>query len=261
MRTPTILLAATAVCLAACSGTSEAPSTLNASPPANAAPEAAQSSAPQAAPPAAPQAAPPPVAATAAPAPQTAVPAPPPPKVVQVITDHDVPQGTLVQVELETALSSGTNRVGDQFTARVVQPVLVDGEEAIPVGAQVVGEIAEVKQAKRGAGHASMTLRFTGLRLEGGFMTNIRGSVSEETGGKKKRNAAIIGGSAAGGALLGRVLGDDTKDAAIGAVVGGAIGTGVVFSKQGEQVEMPAGTPLTLTLEEAVQVPNHPANS
>jgi len=108
--------------------------------------------------------------------------------------------------------------------------------------------------AKRGAGNASMTLRFERLEPTGSDSVDIVASLSDQSDSKKKRNAAIIGGSAAGGALLGRIMGKDTKGAVVGAVVGGAIGTGVVMSKEGEQVNLPSGTLLDVKLERAIQV-------
>ncbi len=184
------------------------------------------------------------------------VPAPPPkPAALRV------PSGTVFDVELNSELDSGQNQVGDEFSARVTSSVVIDGQVAIPAGSTIHGTVEEVKAAKRGAGNASMTLRFHGLGLPSGHSTDISASISEGTGGKKKRNAAIIGGSAVGGAILGRVLGNDSKDAAIGAIVGGAIGTGVVVSKKGDQVKLPAGTAFSIQLDEAIQVPASPSTS
>jgi hypothetical protein len=56
------------------------------------------------------------------------------------------------------------------------------------------------------------------------------------------------------GALVGGVLGavvDGGKGAIIGAVLGGG---GAVVASKGEEVDLPAGTVLTLRLEEAVTI-------
>jgi len=186
--------------------------------------------------------------AAPAPAPRPA-PEPPQPRIAIV------KQGTILQVSMASSLSSATANAGDRFEAEVTRPVTVDGEMAIPAGSRVRGFVEDVHKAKRGAGHGSLTLRFDRLVLPDGQEAELQAGLAQETDGKKKRNAAIIGGSAAGGAVLGRVLGDDTKDAAIGAVVGGAIATGVVMAKKGDQVELPAGTVLDLHLEEPAAVP------
>lgn len=166
-----------------------------------------------------------------------------------------VPAGTLVEVRLETNLNSGKSEAGDEFAATVTEDVIVGGHRAIPAGSTVYGKVAGVVPAKRGAGNARMTLAFDRLKMKGGSSTEIVAGLSQKSGSKKKRNAAIIGGSAAGGALLGRMIGKDTKGAVVGALAGGAVGTGVVMSKEGEQVKLPAGTEMTIKLDEAIRVP------
>jgi hypothetical protein len=112
--------------------------------------------------------------------------------------------------------------------------------------------------AKRGAGNASLKLAFVGIELPDEETVAMSASFADQTKSQKKRNAAIIGGSAAGGALLGRILGKDTKGAVVGALAGGAVGTGVVMSKNGEQVNLPAGSQIALRLEESIEVPHRP---
>ena len=176
-------------------------------------------------------------------------PAPKPPENVTV------PDGTPLEVVLNEDLSSGVNHVGDRFSVELTEPVMVNGREVIPAGSTVYGTIEDVKKAKRGAGNASMTLAFTELELPGGYRTEMSATLSEKTEGKKKRNAAVIGGSAAGGAILGKLIGKDTKGAVVGGLVGGAIGTGIILSKEGSQVELPSGTPIALVLNQPLQVP------
>lgn len=166
-----------------------------------------------------------------------------------------VPPGTILEAALTSTLDSGTNRVGDAFVATVAEPVQVDSQPVITAGSKVTGKVTEVVPAKRGAGNASLTLSFENLILPGGKIVPMTASISESTGSKKKRNSAIIGGSAAGGAILGRILGEDSKDAVVGAVVGGAVGTGVVLAQAGDQVRLPAGTILVLRLDEPLRIP------
>ena len=172
-----------------------------------------------------------------------------------VVRTASVPSGSVLSLALDSGLSSKTALVGDAFSATVVEPVVVDGREVIPAGSKVEGKVTEAIPAKRGAGNAKLAMSFDQLTLPSGYKTNIVGTFQEVTESKKKRNAAIIGGSAAGGALLGRILGKDTKGAVIGAVVAGGIGTAVVMGKEGEQAKLPADTPFEIRLEEAVQVP------
>jgi len=167
-----------------------------------------------------------------------------------------VPAGTEMTLALDSTLSSETSHAGDTFSATVVEPIVIENREVIPAGSTIEGRVTEATAAKRGAGKGTIALSFSALRLASGFHTNIVGSFQEISESKKGRNAAVIGGSAAGGALLGRILGKDTRSTVIGAIVGGGIGTAVVMSKEGEQAIVPADTPFGLRLEQAIQVPH-----
>ena len=167
-----------------------------------------------------------------------------------------VPAGTELTLALDTSLSSGTSVAGDAFSATVVESIVMQDRDVIPAGSTIEGRVTEVTPAKAGSGKATLGLSFGALRLASGYHTNVVGSFQEVTGSRKGRNAAIIGGSAAGGALLGRILGKDTRGAVIGTIIGGGVGTAVVMSKEGAQAIVPADTPFGLRLEQAIQVPH-----
>ncbi len=76
--------------------------------------------------------------------------------------------------------------------------------------------------------------------------------MAEGSGGKK---AAIIGGSAAGGLLLGKVLGKDSKGAAL---IGGAIGTAVAGGTKGKESIINADEEVSVSLEHAAQTSLRP---
>lgn len=167
----------------------------------------------------------------------------------------EVPAGTVLDVRFDQTLTSTSNSVGDDFSVRTTEPVQVGDATVIPVGSKITGSVTNVRRAKRGAGNAQLTLAFKEITLPDGYSSTLVATVSQRSESKKKRNAAIIGGSAAGGALLGGLLGKDTQDAVVGTVVGGAIGTGVVMSKEGEQVQIPAGSETSIRLDAPLKVP------
>lgn len=176
------------------------------------------------------------------------------PRQEAVVRMVQIPAGTTIPVKMKKTLDSGENVPGDQFAAKVLADVKVDGALAIPEGSIVRGEVREVKAAKRGAGNASMTLAFNMLILPDDSAVPIVASLSQQSESKKARNAAAIGGGAAGGAILGRIIGKDTKGAVVGAVVGGAIGTGVVMAQDGHQVKIPRGTELAIQLDDHLKI-------
>jgi hypothetical protein len=103
--------------------------------------------------------------------------------------------------------------------------------------------------ARLGGGRAQLNLEFTSLRLAGGREQPISASFHEQGASQTRRDGVTIGAAAAGGAVLGRVLGDDRKDTVLGAVVGGAIGTGIAARTRGAQVTLPEGIAVEIRLD------------
>jgi hypothetical protein len=172
-----------------------------------------------------------------------------------------VPAGTELTLALDSPLSSETSQVGDTFSATVVESIVMDDREVIPAGSTIEGRVTDATPAKRGAGKATLAFSFGALRLPSGYHTDIVGSFQEVSASKKGRNAAVIGGSAAGGALLGRILGKDTRSTVIGAIIGGGIGTAVLVGRERERVVLPADTPFGIRLEQSIQVPHTAARA
>ena len=249
------------VVLAACSGAPPTQEASNTAPAPAATPVPVEQTPPPAAPPP-PQAthptAPPPSVPSTKPAPPKptataqAPPAPPKPQMVEI------PAGTVLEMELVDPLSSKTNKVGDVFTAKVINPVEMGGKAVIPEGAIVQGTVTEAVSAKQMTGQALLTLQFDKVTLPGGESVPIQASLSEK--GKKigKRTAGIVGGSAAGGAVLGRIIGKDTKGAVLGAAIGAIAGTGVAASQKGQELKLPAGTGMAIEIQSPIQVPVPP---
>ena len=103
---------------------------------------------------------------------------------------------------------------------------------------------------------AQLNLVFNSLATVGGSKS-IHGLL---LGGEKKagsttgRDAAIIVGSGVAGAILGKVIGKTGKATAIGGAIGAAGGMGVAAMQKGNEVNLPAGTKLTIVLDNSVQV-------
>jgi hypothetical protein len=170
-----------------------------------------------------------------------------------------LPAGTDIEVELVDGVSSKTSQVNDAVHARVTKPVMLDGFTLIPAGALVQGTVTEAVSLKKIGGTASLGLRFD--TVEAGTDGSIAILVELHQKGKSEtgKDAGTIAGATAGGALLGRLLSkhDKTKGTLIGAAVGAAAGTGAAAATKGQEVELPAGTPLALKLSEPVHVQVH----
>ena len=160
-----------------------------------------------------------------------------------------VPAGTVLMVTFEQALSSASSQVGDRFSARVVEPVSVNGREAIATGSMISGRVVSVERPARFGDLAQLNLEFTSLRVGSGVESPISASFRGEGEAQSTKDAVIIGGAAAGGAVLGEVLGDDSESTVLGALIGGAIGTGIAARNRGEEVTIPEGMVIEIQLD------------
>lgn len=156
--------------------------------------------------------------------------------------------GTEISVRLEDPLSSRTARREDRFEASVVAPVRSGSVLTVPAGTRVRGVVRDVEAAERPSRAGRLELEFDTLFLEK-QRAEIRASVaSMEGAGRKPAEKAGIG------AVLGGVIGglfDGKRGAIVGAIVGGS---GAVVATKGDDVELPAGTILTVRLEEDLVV-------
>ncbi len=172
-----------------------------------------------------------------------------------------VPQGTQMQVTLSTDVGSEWSRIGDQITATTMAPVVVGDRVAIPQGSTISGRVTDVYAGKKGLKISekggSVFLSFDRVTTPQGTSAPLLASISSIARSKGK-TGKIIGGSAAGGALLGKILGKNDEDVAIGAAVGGAIGTGIAAGTKGTELQLPAGTALTMTLDQAMTIAVRP---
>src|ERR1035438_5084612 len=62
-------------------------------------------------------------------------------------TTGAIPAGTNLTIRMIESVDSETNRVGQTFRASLEQPVMVDGQTAIPRGADVIVKLVEAKES------------------------------------------------------------------------------------------------------------------
>lgn len=161
--------------------------------------------------------------------------------------------GAFLDVSVNDTLSTKTAKVGDTFTGTVVDNVS-DGHGAIviPQGAQVHGSVTAVEQGQLTLAVSSVTIRGKDYGLAAKIDSLETVKQGKGVGGN---DVAKVGIGAAAGALLGRVIGGNTKGAVIGGVVGAAAGGGVAAATHGSYVMLPKGAHINLTLTAALVVP------
>jgi hypothetical protein len=187
----------------------------------------------------------------------------------QATQSYTIPDGTRIQAKLETTLNSRTSRQGDRFSAKVIEAVLVEGKEVIPLGTTLEGRVAEVKSATRARGKGEINLTYERLIFPNGVSETIVASPTELSESQKeqidrkegtikgesssKRDTTEVAGGAAAGAGVGAIAGGG-KGAAIGAGVGGLIGLADSMRRKGKEVELPAGTKMIIRLDRPLTI-------
>ena len=161
-----------------------------------------------------------------------------------------VPVGTDLKVRLNQTLSSQDSRVGDRFTATVIDPVRFNEATAH-------GHIKSIIKSGKVQGRTTMNLAFDSIDLPGdpakhgvmhGYVTRIygtnartdeEGGVQSESRGKQTLKRSGIGATA--GAIIGGIAGGG-KGAAIGLILGGAGGAGSVAINGHKELKIESGT-------------------
>lgn len=159
-----------------------------------------------------------------------------------------VPIATNLKVRLEDTLSSKDSRVGDKFTATVLDPVRFNE-------ATLRGHIRSIVKSGKIKGRTTMNLAFDSITLADGrtgtlhgYVTRVydskarsdeEGGVQSEGRGRQTIKRGAIGGTA--GAIIGAIAGGG-KGAAIGLIVGGAAGAGSLAVGGSKELKLEAGT-------------------
>jgi len=168
-----------------------------------------------------------------------------------------LPTGTVLPVDLVTAVGSDISRVEQRVEGRLRRAVTSNGVEVLPAGAAISGHITSAERPGRVKGRGQVAFRFTQLDTPGEGSSRIStATISRIAPATKKKDAAKIGVPAAAGAIIGGIAGGG-DGAAKGAVIGGAAGTGYVLSTRGSDVRLGKGADLAvkLTAPLTVRVP------
>jgi hypothetical protein len=165
----------------------------------------------------------------------------------------NLPAGTNLVVRMIDPVDSETAHVGQTFAASLDQPVMLNGESAIPRGADVTVKLVDSKESGKLTGKAELTLDLASVRVNGKMVDINTQSVQRESDSRGARTAKVAGGTAAVGAIIGAIAGGG-KGAAIGAGAGAAAGAGAEVVTKGQKVKIPAETRLTFVLDSDVVI-------
>lgn len=160
-----------------------------------------------------------------------------------------VPNDIALRIRLDDTLTSVDSRVGDPFSATVV-------DQGECQNARVYGHIAEIQMSGRVKGNTSMGLRFDRLVMPDGRRAPIHAEIVElyhapsgekvdvegaiESGGRGRTSVEHTAIGAGAGALLGGIFGGG-EGAGIGSVIGGVGGLGTTAFHGHQKITLSSG--------------------
>ena len=172
-----------------------------------------------------------------------------------------LPTGTALKMKLETTLATFSTKGGDPFSARITEPVVVDGKTLVPIGTTVEGRVTKTSEPRRIAGKPTITIfpetlvlpngdRFmlnaTLVDTDRGHGTDVNNEGQFKGAGHDGKDLTEIGMGTGGGMLVGGLLGGGK-----GLLIGGTIAaTATVAHWLGKHrsTTLPAGSELVMEL-------------
>jgi hypothetical protein len=164
-----------------------------------------------------------------------------------------VPANTAIYVRLQQSISSTTAQPGQQFSAVLDEPLVVDGQTLAPGGTAVTGRVVSARESGHLHNSGYLRITLTSMTVNGKSVPLQTNSVFVSGGSYKKRNLAFIGGGAGGGALLGGLIGGG-KGALIGSAAGAAGGTTAAYATGKKEVGFVAERRLGFRLTQPVNI-------
>ena len=185
---------------------------------------------------------------------QNAPDAPPLPAPQSLPSTLTIPAGTILLIRMNDFLSTDHNKIGDQFTAVLDQPLVVNGWVVARRGQVLVGQVKEVRKAGRIKGTSELGVELTDMTVVDGHQVPILTELWKGSGGTSHgQDAATIATTTGLGALIGAAA-DWGPGAAIGAGAGAAAGIGAVLLTRGRPTVLAPEDQLSFRLVDPVRI-------
>lgn len=172
-----------------------------------------------------------------------------------------LPTGTTMRVRLNESVGTVSSRVGDEFTATVVDPVRAqNGVDAVPLGSMIFGRVTGLHHAVVPGEQSVIRLAFDSIRVRG-MSYPFAGEISqvnlqtEQTNPTNQSIAKTAGVGAVAGAALGAIIGGaELSHIITGGLLGAATGTVISLGMGTTQTVIPSGTHMSVRALEPVRM-------
>ena len=161
-----------------------------------------------------------------------------------------IPVGQLIDVRLQSGLSSATATREQRFEATTAADLMQDDRVLIPAGSVVRGIVSNVDKAGNIDRVGRLTLAFDQIEVNGREYP-LRAMATEvyESRGVLEEGKTV-GTAGAVGAIVGGIIGGVK-----GALIGAAVGTGgVIAATEGKDIDLPPGTIVRIRLDSPLEL-------
>ncbi len=169
-----------------------------------------------------------------------------------------IPAGSTLALNSTARVCTNTNKVGDEITATVAEPVTGSNGAVIPAGATVTLTVTELKRSENVNDPVVMKFQPKSVSF-GGHTYAIEANVESATVDRvrdepKSKDVQKVAIGAAVGAIAGKILGKSTKATVIGGAAGAAAGAATAAATANYQGCVPSGGRIVIKLNSATQV-------
>jgi hypothetical protein len=164
-----------------------------------------------------------------------------------------IPAGSVLTFEVRESVSTSSHDAGDAFNLVLVDAVTGVGGAFLAEGTSARGVVTEAHRSSGPDDASLLVVRVASIETAGS-QAPIHGQVQStevesSTRASGARTAGTIATGAAAGAIIGQVLGKDTRSTVTGAAVGTAVGIVVALSTRGGDSTLEEGSRIVVRLD------------
>lgn len=165
-----------------------------------------------------------------------------------------MPANTEIAVILTDSIDTDVQLSGEEFSARLSRPIVVNGHTLFAGGAEAVGILNQVVESGRLQTPAELHFSLTAIQDESGHWVDVgTNTIIEKKGSHTNREVAMIGGGAVVGGIIGKII-DRKGSTEIGAAAGAAAGTGLAAATGKRDIFHGVGTEVVFYSSQSMQI-------